>query len=154
MSELQDYRYRGARALVLLHEQSLRDFVEVWRKAKAAAVELPPSPEPAYASLDALLWHVLYCARSYMVWICVHLELPDPEIRAAPEASLAEAEVDGYLEHLFERWRLPLAGVEERRFHRPEHTSKWGVLYCVDAMLEHAVMHPIRHRFQLLELLA
>lgn len=154
MSELQDYRYRGARALVLLHEQSLQDFVAVWRKAKAAAVELPPSPEPAYASLDALLWHVLYCARSYMVWICGHLELPDPEIRAAPEANLAEAEVDRYLEHLFERWRLPLAGVEERRFHRPEHTSKWGVLYCVDAMLEHAVMHPIRHRFQLLELLA
>jgi hypothetical protein len=32
--------------------------------------------------------------------------------------------------------------------------SRWNVHYCIDAMLEHAVMHPIRHTFQLQELLA
>jgi len=34
-------------------------------------------------------------------------------------------------------------------FDRPEHESRWGVKDYVDAMLEHAVMHPIRHAFQL-----
>lgn len=35
----------------------------------------------------------------------------------------------------------------------PEYPSRWKTLYCVDAMLEHAVMHPIRHAFQLEELM-
>jgi len=34
-----------------------------------------------------------------------------------------------------------LDGVEAR--------SRWGVSYSVDAMLEHAVMHPMRHAFQI-----
>jgi hypothetical protein len=38
-------------------------------------------------------------------------------------------------------------------FSKPVYSSRWGVNYCVDAMLEHAVMHPERHRFQLLELM-
>ena len=33
------------------------------------------------------------------------------------------------------------------------YTSRWKVEYCIDAMLEHAVMHPIRHEFQLSNLL-
>ena len=34
-----------------------------------------------------------------------------------------------------------------------EHLSRWKVTYCIDGMLEHAVMHPIRHRVQLEALL-
>jgi len=47
-----------------------------------------------------------------------------------------EREAEGYAEHLVERWRLPLVDVAEARL---EAT--------------HAVMHPLRHRFQLEELL-
>ena len=65
--------------------------------------------------------------------------------------SIPLAEAESHLEHLRERWRTSLADVEEERFDHPTHTSGWGVDYCVDAMLEHAVMHPMRHRFQLEE---
>jgi hypothetical protein len=51
-------------------------------------------------------------------------------------------------------WREPLRAVGGEHFDRPEYASSWGTLYCIDAMLEHAVMHPLRHRFQLEELLA
>jgi uncharacterized damage-inducible protein DinB len=34
------------------------------------------------------------------------------------------------------------------------HTSRWGAPMTVEAMLEHAVAHPMRHHFQLEELLA
>jgi hypothetical protein len=30
---------------------------------------------------------------------------------------------------------------------------QWRTRYCVDSMLEHAVIHPIRHAFQLNELM-
>ena len=49
-----EFKYRGARALVVLHEEHLRRFVETWRTAKASAIDLPKVDDPDYASLDAL----------------------------------------------------------------------------------------------------
>jgi len=152
-TDLLDYQYRGARALVLLHEKELREFVVVWRRARAAGLPLPVTSDPDYASLEALLFHVLRAARGYMTWMCESLGLADPGIEPPPPVERVAAEVDRYVEHLLERWRLPLAGLPEERFHAPEFRSRWGVLYCVDAMLEHAVVHPVRHAFQLRELL-
>jgi hypothetical protein len=88
-----------------------------------------------------------------MVWMAKQLDLPDPEINLAPELDNLETEADAYLSHVLERWRLPLTEVEETRFNE-EYKSNWGVTYCIDGMLEHAVMHPIRHQFQLEELIA
>ncbi|NJL27776.1 MAG: hypothetical protein HC897_07700 [Thermoanaerobaculia bacterium] len=143
------YAYGGVRTLVLLHERHLRSFLAVWKQAKAAGVALPATDDPSYASLETLLFHVCACARGYMAWSCRMLGLPDPEIRRPPEAATIETEVDVYLEHLIERWRSPLAGVEEVRLFEPEYEAPWESRYCIEAMLEHAVMHPIRHQFQL-----
>jgi uncharacterized damage-inducible protein DinB len=150
--ELQNYRYRGARALVLLHGQTLREFLPVWQSAKAAQVRLPSTQDPNYASLESLLHHALRAAGGYMTWLCEKLGLPDPGIDPAPEASRVEQEADSYIEHLLERWRLPLANVEEARF-QTTHKSRWGEDMSLEGMLEHAVMHPLRHRFQLEELM-
>ena len=43
--------------------------------------------------------------------------------------------------------------ITEEQFYSPEYKSTWNVDYCIDAMLEHSIIHPIRHRFQLLELI-
>lgn len=150
---LADYAYRGARAMVLLHERQMRGFLATWKAAKTAGVALPPTEDPDYASIETLLVHVLSCARGYLVWMCRALGLPDPEIRLPPRAEEAEAEADGYLDHVLERWREPLAGVPEDAFYEPDHPAPWGPRYCIDAMLEHAMLHPLRHRFQLEELL-
>ncbi len=151
--ELSEYRDRGARALVLLHEVHLRAFVALWKRARAAGLVLPPCADPDYASLESLLRHVLRAARGYMTWICASLELEDPGIAEAPPVAGIGDAADRYVTELLARWRTPLAGVAEERFGAPEHRSRWGVLYCIDAMLEHAVMHPIRHSFQLESLL-
>ncbi len=153
METTPQHEYSGARALVLLHEHHLRSFLATWRRAREAGVGLPTTDDPAYDSLDALLAHVCSAARGYMVWACEVLGLPDPEIRPRPEPAEIATAAEEYIEHLLERWRTPLSGVPEESFHRPEHESRWRVRYCVDAMLEHAVMHPIRHEFQLAALL-
>ncbi len=154
MAEMTEYRYGGTRTLVILHERQLRKFLVAWRRAKKAGVMLPETDDPNYGSLEALLQHVLNCARHYMVWMCQVLELPDPDIRPEPAPEAAEAEAEGYVEHLVERWRTPLAELTEAQAYRPAHVSGWDVEYCIDAMLEHATMHPLRHRFQLEELVA
>ena len=150
--ELQDYRWRGARALVLLHDAAMRELLPVWRSAKAKRITLPATTDPSYASLDVLLHHLLRASRGYMTWLCEKLGLPDPGIEPAPEAGRVEAEAERYLEHLLQRWRLPLAGVAEERFDAI-HKTRWGEDMSCQSMLEHAVMHPHRHRFQLEELI-
>lgn len=152
-TNLMDYQYRGARALVLLHEQYLQQFLDTWRKAKVQGISLPKTDDPDYESMNTLLHHVLRAARGYMVWICEKLELPDPEIEPAPEADVVEVEAENYLQHLLQQWRRPLTDVPEEQFYKPEYPSRWRSKYCIEAMLEHAVMHPLRHHFQLSELM-
>ena len=148
-----EYAYRGARALVRLQAEHMRTFLGTWRAAKDAGVSLPETDDPSYESLEALLRHVLRASRGYMVWICEVLELPDPDIRPTPEVATIEAEADEYLDHVLERWRHPLRDVTGDRFEGAEYASRWGAKYTVDSMLEHAVMHPIRHGFQLDDLM-
>ena len=95
---------------------------------------------------------MLRAARGYMTWMCEQLQLPDPGIRPVP-ASLNDQEAADYLEHVLDGWRTPLAGVGDNELDTPEYPSRWKTLYSIDAMLEHAVMHPIRHTFQLQELI-
>jgi hypothetical protein len=153
MSADLQYTSRAARAMVLLHEEHLRRFVRTWRLALARSVTLPATADPNYASLDALGRHVLSAAGGYMVWMCKMLALPDPGIRSAPDAAAIVREADEYLEHVLERWRAPLSEVSDDMLETTEYPSEWKTRYCIDAMLEHAVMHPIRHAFQLDELL-
>ncbi len=153
-TNLKLYKYNGARSMVLLHELHLKSLVNTWREAKMLKIKLPETDDSDYQSLDTLLRHILRAARGYMTWICDQLNLADPEIRPAPEPEEIEGHADEYLMHIFDKWRLPLADVPEEKFHAPTFLSRWKVAYCIDAMLEHAVMHPIRHEFQLKNLIA
>jgi hypothetical protein len=147
------YQWGGARALVLLHDRHMRQFLSTWKRAKKAGVILPDTSDPAYQSIETFLRHVLKSAGGYMVWMCKKLNLPDPGIDDVPAIDEIEKRSDDYLNHVLERWTTPLANVPEDKFYKPLFTSRWGVDYCIEAMLEHAVMHPIRHEFQLLNLM-
>jgi len=139
---------------VLLHEEHLRRFVRTWRLALAASLSLPPAADPSYASLGSLGRHVLGAAGGYLVWTCEVLKLPDPGIHPAPDAAAIIHDAPDYLEHVLERWRgTSLREVSDEQLETPEYPSRWQTRYSIDAMLEHAVMHPIRHAFQLDELM-
>jgi len=139
--------------MVQLHEEHLRRFLQVWRQAMAVPVSLPPTADPNYASLGALGRHVLSAAGGYLVWVCEVLRLPEPGVRPAPDAIAIVRDADAYLEHVLERWRgETLREIPDEQLESPEFPSHWQTRYCVDSMLEHAVMHPIRHAFQLDEL--
>ena len=148
------YRSRAVRALVLLHEEHLRRFVQIWRLAVTTSVGLPSTADPSYSSLGALGRHVLGAAGGYLVWTCEVLTLSDPGVRRAPDAAAMDREADDYLEHVLERWRGPqLREISDEQLEAPEYPSRWGTRYSIDSMLEHAVVHPIRHAFQLDELI-
>ena len=50
MSSNLPYRSRAVRAMVLLHGEHLRRFVQTWRVAMAVPVSLQPTADPKYAS--------------------------------------------------------------------------------------------------------
>jgi len=150
---LESYNYNGARSMVLLHEHYFMEFLQTWSKAKRENIMLPITADPDYESLDKLLNHVCRSARGYMVWMCDKLNLPDPQIEETPQPELLVKNIDQYTKHLLETWRVPLANIDEEKFHTPTFKSNWDVEYSVDAMLEHAVMHLIRHEFQLQNLI-
>jgi uncharacterized damage-inducible protein DinB len=152
VNDLQGYRYRGARVLVLMHERELTAFLPVWRRARKAGLTLPSTQDPNYASLQSLLYHVLRCPRRYMTWICEKLGLPDPGIDQPPPVERIEEDAERFLLHVLDRWRLPLAHLDEERFGEI-HVSYWGEQMSIEGMLEHAVVHPMRHAFQLEELM-
>ena len=148
------YRSRAVRAMVLLHAEHLRRFLRTWRLALAAPPVLPQTADPNYASLGALGQHVLRAAGGYLIWICENLRLPDPGVRPAPDAAAIALEADDYLEHVVDRWQgESLRQIGDEQLDTPEYPSRWGTRYSIDSMLEHAVMHPIRHSFQLEELM-
>ena len=143
------YKYNGAKALVALHEIHLRSFYKTWQQAKQVGVKLPESDDPYYKSLDTLLYHLLRSARGYMIWMCKQLNLPDPQIDEAPLPDIVVEIAESYLDYLIDKWKYPLKDVPPELFEDKVYKSNWEVEYCIDAMLEHAVMHPIRHEFQL-----
>jgi hypothetical protein len=153
MSDEIIYKYGGAKALIALHEIHLRAFYETWKKAKQVGVKLPVTDDPYYKSLDTLLYHLLRSSRGYMVWMCKQLNLPDPQIDEAPLPEIVVEKADHYLDYLIDKWKAPLKDVPPEKFEDKVYKSNWDVEFCIDAMLEHSVMHPIRHDFQLKNLI-
>ncbi len=153
MAELSHYTYRGARACVLMHEQFMQDFLDLWWAAKSAEIKLPATDDSDYQSLDHLLVHVFRAGRGYMTWMCEKLGLPDPDINPAPSVEEVEEQCDEYLDYLLEKWREPLSQVSEEAMNAV-HKARWGTDMAIESMMEHAVMHPLRHSFQLEELLS
>jgi hypothetical protein len=57
--ELSNYKFRGARASVLLHEYHLPSFYNTWKEAKEAGIKLPKTNNPDYELMHTLLVHIL-----------------------------------------------------------------------------------------------
>jgi len=54
-----------------------------------------------------------------------------------------------FLDEVLAAWRRHLASLEDRELSPAVYKSRWDEDYSVEQMLEHAVVHPMRHRLQL-----
>jgi len=147
-----EYRSRAARALVRLQVDELRGLLVVWEEARRRELPLPPSDDPDYASLDALLLHALRSSRGYLNWICEFGERTAPRIEL-PKERIGE-QAAGCLERLADAWETACADISVEEMDSAEvKKTRWQVPFALESMFEHAVVHPMRHRFQLQELM-
>ncbi len=148
-----EYKYGGARALVRLHERELRSFLATWKECQARGLKLPASEDPDYADLESLRHHLLRASRGYLAWCCRQLHEIEPVLPPPPRQA-EELALNAWIEELLAEWRKHFHEADEEAFYTPAYPSGWDTPYSIDSMLEHAVMHPIRHRYQLENLMA
>ena len=132
-----------------LHEVELRRFYETWERFRATGTALPSSADPAYASVDHLGGHVARAARNYLVWIGECVGRPVTDIDLDNDFLAVARKGRAFLEEALAAWRRHLASLEDAELSPATFTSRWGEPYTIEQMLEHAVVHPMRHRRQL-----
>lgn len=143
------FKSNAVRSLTELHEVEMNRFFEVWQAFRTSGVSLPATDDPNYASADHLGGHVLRAARNYLTWIGDCVQRPVSDVDLDNEQVSVAAKGRAFLEEVLRAWRRHLALLDDRELGPAAFTSRWGENYTVEQMLEHAVVHPMRHRIQL-----
>ncbi len=148
------FKSNAVRSCVELHEVELRRFLDVWERFRMSGVALPASDDPAYQSPDHLKGHVLRAARNYLTWIGECVKRPATDVDPDADLLSVAAKDRAFMESVLAAWRRHLAALVDRELSPEVFTSRWGEPYSIEQMLEHAVVHPMRHRIQLERLMA
>ncbi len=143
------FKSNAVRSCVELHEIELRRFYETWQAFRRAGVSLPQTTDPSYASPDDLGGHVLRAARNYLTWIGQCVKRPVTDVDADDDRVSVARKGRAFMEEVLAAWRRHLAVLDDAELAPATFKSRWGEDYSVEQMLEHAVVHPMRHRIQL-----
>ncbi len=143
------FKSNAVRSCMELHEIELRRFHDTWLLFRASGTPLPETDDPSYQSTEHLAGHVLRWSRDYLTWIgdCVQRPVSDLDAEMDPVAIAGRSAA--FMEEVLSGWRRHLASLEDRELVPVTHTSRWGEPYSIEQMLEHAIVHPMRHRIQL-----
>ena len=150
-----EFRSRAVLSLTELHERELRAFVPMWKKFIASGVPMPEAhDDAAYENPDRLMAHVQGAARGYLTWIWEMLEHPIEGLPLTRDAAVIMPRLDAFMQETLAAWRHRLAPLEDEELSPKQYLSRWGEPHTIEQMLEHAVVHPMRHRIQLERLMA
>jgi hypothetical protein len=148
------FKSNAVRSCVELHEIELNRFYETWQAFRNQGTPLPPSDNPSYQSADHLGGHVLRAARNYLTWICDCVQRPVTDLDGETDPARIAAKGRAFADAVLAAWRRHLALLEDPELAPQTYKSRWGEDYNIEQMLEHAVVHPMRHRIQLERLMA
>ena len=145
-----EFRSRAVRSLVELHEREMQSFLEVWRRFVSANLPLPEARgDESYESRERLAGHVLMAARGYLTRIGEWVGRPVSDVDGSQDPNEIVARASAFADHVRAAYRRHLSAVTVQELEPQVHTTRWGGVMSVEDMLEHAVVHPMRHRIQL-----
>ena len=149
-----EFSSRAVRSLVELHERELRSFLEVWRRFESANLPMPEGHgDESYESRERLVGHVLMAARGYMTRIGEWVGRPVTDVDASQDPRDVASRLAAFADDVLAGYRRHMALVTTEELEPQTHRTRWGDLMSVENLLEHAVVHPMRHRIQLERLL-
>lgn len=145
-----EFRSRAVRSLVELHERELRSFLEVWRRFVTADLPMPESHgDESYVSRERLAGHVVMAARGYMTRIGEWVGRPVNDVDGSQDVDDIVGRLAAFADDLLAGYRRHMALITDQELEPQAHRTRWGELMSVENLLEHAVVHPMRHRIQL-----
>jgi len=149
-----EFNSRAVRTLVELHEREVRSFLEVWKRFVDSDLPIPEAlGDASYESRDRLGGHVLMAARGYLTRIGEWVNRPVTDVDSSQDAIDIAARMPQFAEDVLAGYRRHLAAITVEELEPQAHRTRWGELMSVENLLEHAVVHPMRHRLQLERLL-
>ena len=148
------FRSNAVRSCVELHEIELNRFYETWQRFLSSGTPLPKTDDPSYQSAEHLGGHVFRAARGYLTWIGECVTRPVTGLDADTDPVSIARKGRPFVDAVLEAWRRELALLEDPELAPGTYKSRWGQDYNIEQMLEHAVVHPMRHRIQLERLMA
>jgi uncharacterized damage-inducible protein DinB len=143
------FKSNAVRSLVELHEIELNRFYDTWHVFRASGVALPRSEDPNYASVDHVFGHVLRAARNYLTWIGTCVQRPVSGVDMEEDVLRVAGRGRAFMDEVLAAWRQNLSALDDEELWKEAHRSRWGEDFNIGQMLEHAVVHPMRHRIQL-----
>jgi hypothetical protein len=152
--ETKMFASNAVRSCVELHEVELRRFFDTWEAFRASGAALPRTDDPSYASPDHLGGHVLRSARNYLAWIGECVNRPVTDVDPDDDRVGVARKGRAFMDEVLAGWRRHLAVLQDAELAPATYKSRWGEDYNIEQMLEHAVVHPMRHRIQLERLMA
>lgn len=147
---MSEFRSRAVRSLTELHERELKLFVPTWQRFVASGKPMPDARGDAnFESPEKLIAHVQGAARSYLLWIWEKLERPIEGLQMTRDPAVIVPRLEAFMAETLDGWRRHLAALEDEQLSPKQFLSRWGEPHTIEQMLEHAVVHPMRHRIQL-----
>jgi uncharacterized damage-inducible protein DinB len=117
-----------------------------------------PMPEghgdESYESRERLVGHVLMAARGYMTRIGEWVDRPVNDVDGSQDPHDIASRLSAFADDVLAGYRRHMADVTDQELEPQVHRTRWGELMSVENLLEHAVVHPMRHRIQLERILA
>src|SRR5262245_26475791 len=145
-----EFRSRAVRSLVELHEKELRSFFEVWTRFVAADLAMPEAHgDESYENRERLGGHVLMAARGYLTRIGEWVGRPVSDVDDSKDPYEIVGRAAAFTDGVLAAYRRHLAEITDLELEPQVHRTRWGDLMSVENLLEHAVVHPMRHRIQL-----
>jgi len=147
-------RHGATGALLDEYERALRDLKEctgLFEDKDLHVIVDPLTTDERCRSVQTVLTHVVSSAYSYAVYIGNHrgmaLQRPQPALRDSSTAYFED------LDQAFAFTCKVLEQVPDTALEEPDETRKikttWKQTYDIEQMMEHAIVHLLRHRRQL-----
>ncbi len=150
---MKTYRPGAVGALMDEYERAAAEFSRLVGGLSDADYELvrdEQTQDAACRSIQTIVQHVIAAGYGYSLYIREALSIPAERPTNRPPFSRTDSllRLAEMMEHsvatLEGRWQMSDAEMEAVRIH-----SRWGVVYDLEQMLEHAIVHILRHRRQI-----
>jgi hypothetical protein len=92
-------------------------------------------------------------ARGYLTRIGEWVGRPVSDVDASKDPYDVAGRASAFAQNVLAGYRTNLPAITIEEFAPQLHKTRWGDLMSVENLLEHAVVHPMRHRRQLERLL-